>query len=136
MDVCLVVRLRRDLPGAEPAVCRRPVDAARWPRVIVCVNLMDEAEKQGIRIDPHAPSRPSLASLSSARAKAGSARMPRYARLRQTIRDVLMASMTVRPHLPDGQKDADCVNAMPGSSPRRETVTGGQTRRHARLTPF
>ena len=77
----------------------------RWPRVIVCVNLMDEAEKAGSAstsaraADPpwrpcrrHVRKRPNV-----------------VARLRQTIRDVLDGFMTVRPHLPDGQKPADCV---------------------------
>ncbi|MFR4069119.1 MAG: FeoB small GTPase domain-containing protein [Oscillospiraceae bacterium] len=45
--VCDATCLARSLPFAIQLM-------QRWPRVIVCVNLMDEAEKQGIRIDLHA----------------------------------------------------------------------------------
>ena len=96
--VCDATCLARSLPFAVQLM-------QRWPRVIVCVNLMDEAEKQGIRIDLHA-----LQTLLGVPVVGTCASDPNaVARLRQTIRDVLDGFMTVRPHLPDSQKPADCV---------------------------
>ncbi len=118
--VCDATCLARSLPFAVQLM-------QRWPRVIVCVNLMDEAEKQGIRIDLHA-----LQTLLGVPVVGTCASDPNaVARLRQTIRDVLDGFMTVRPHLPDGQKPADCVRYARQLA--AQTVTGGQTRRHARL---
>lgn len=118
--VCDATCLARSLPFAIQLM-------QRWPRVIVCVNLMDEAEKQGIRIDLHA-----LQTLLGVPVVGTCASDPNaVARLRQTIRDVLDGFMTVRPHLPDGQKPADCVRYARQLA--AQTVTGGQTRRHARL---
>ena len=118
--VCDATCLVRSLPFAVQLM-------QRWPRVIVCVNLMDEAEKQGIRIDLHA-----LQTLLGVPVVGTCASDPNaVARLRQTIRDVLDGFMTVRPHLPDGQKPADCVRYARQLA--AQTVTGGQTRRHARL---
>ena len=118
--VCDATCLARSLPFAVQLM-------QRWPRVIVCVNLMDEAEKQGIRIDLHA-----LQTLLGVPVVGTCASDPNaVARLRQTIRDVLDGFMTVRPHLPDGQKPADCVRYARQLA--AQTVAGGQTRRHARL---
>ena len=118
--VCDATCLARSLPFAIQLM-------QRWPRVIVCVNLMDEAEKQGIRIDLH-----SLQTLLGVPVVGTCASDPNaVARLRQTIRDVLDGFMTVRPHLPDGQKPADCVRYARQLA--AQTVTGGQTRRYARL---
>ena len=118
--VCDATCLARSLPFAVQLM-------QRWPRVIVCVNLMDEAEKQGIRIDLHA-----LQTLLGVPVVGTCASDPNaVARLRQTIRDVLDGFVTVRPHLPDSQKPADCVRYARQLA--AQTVTGGQTRRHARL---
>ena len=83
--------------------------------------------RQGIRLDLHA-----LQTLLGVPVVGTCASDPNaVARLRQTIRDVLDGFMTVRPHLPDGQKPADCVRYARQLA--AQTVTGGQTRRHARL---
>ncbi|MFR5760272.1 MAG: FeoB small GTPase domain-containing protein [Oscillospiraceae bacterium] len=66
--VCDATCLARSLPFAVQLM-------QRWPRVIVCVNLMDEAEKQG-SASTCTRCRPSLASLSSARAQATRMRSP------------------------------------------------------------
>ena len=77
----------------------------RCTHVIVCVNLMDEAQARGIRIDLHALQ--TLLGVPVVGTCAGDTETIR--RLRQTIRDVFDGYITLTPHLLERSAPADCV---------------------------
>ena len=77
----------------------------RCKSLIVCVNLMDEAQARGLQIDLHALQ--ALLGVPVVGTCASDAEDIR--RLRQTIRDVLDGYITLTPHLPECSAPADCV---------------------------
>lgn len=77
----------------------------RCKKLIVCVNLMDEAQARGIRIDLHALQ--TLLGVPVVGTCAGDTETIR--RLRQTIRDVFDGYITLTPHLLERSAPADCV---------------------------
>ena len=78
----------------------------RCKKLIVCVNLMDEAAARGIRLDLRALQ--SLLGVPVIGTCAGKAEDMR--RLRQTVRDVLDGFVTVTPHVPENCKEpAACI---------------------------
>ena len=77
----------------------------RCKRLIVCVNLMDEAQARGIQIDLHALQ--ILLGVPVVGTCASDAEDIR--RLRQMVRDVMDGYITLTPHLPERSAPADCV---------------------------
>ena len=77
----------------------------RCKRLIVCVNLMDEARARGTQIDLHTLQ--TLLGVPVVGTCASDAEDIR--RLRQTIRDVLDGYITLTPHCPERTAPADCV---------------------------
>ncbi len=110
-------------------LCSRSLSLAlqlmpRCEKLIVCVNLMDEAQARGIRIDLHALQ--ILLGVPVVGTCASDAKDIR--RLRQTIRDVMDGYITLTPHLPEHSAPADCVRharQLAGKvSAIRETAAG------------
>lgn len=107
--------LRRHSDGCIVAVCdatclARSLSLAvalmqRCRRVIVCVNLMDEARRAGLALSLH--SLQALLGVPVIGTCASSAEDIR--RLRQLLRDVFDGYITLHPHVPEQRSAADCV---------------------------
>ena len=102
----------------------------RCEKLIVCVNLMDEAQARGIRIDLHALQ--ILLGVPVVGTCASDAKDIR--RLRQTIRDVMDGYITLTPHLPEHSAPADCVrHARQLAGKVVQSGDSGRTQRSIRI---
>ena len=102
----------------------------RCKSLIVCVNLMDEAEARGIQIDLRALQL--LLGVPVVGTCASNAEDIR--RLRQTVRDVMDGYITLTPHLPERSAPADCVRyARQLAAKTVQTGDGGRTKRSLRI---
>ena len=102
----------------------------RCEKLIVCVNLMDEAQARGIRIDLHALQ--ILLGVPVVGICASDAKDIR--RLRQTIRDVMDGYITLTPHLPEHSAPADCVrHARQLAGKVVQSGDSGRTQRSIRI---
>ena len=102
----------------------------RCEKLIVCVNLMDEAQARGIRIDLHGLQ--ILLGVPVVGTCASDAKDIR--RLRQTIRDVMDGYITLTPHLPEHSAPADCVrHARQLAGKVVQSGDSGRTQRSIRI---
>ena len=102
----------------------------RCEKLIVCVNLMDEAQVRGIRIDLHALQ--ILLGVPVVGTCASDAED--ICRLRQTVRDVMDGYITLTPHLPERSAPADCVrHARQLAGTVVQSGDSGRTQRSIRI---
>ena len=102
----------------------------RCRKLVICVNLMDEAQARGIRIDLHALQ--ILLGVPVVGTCASDAKDIR--RLRQTIRDVMDGYITLTPHLPEHSAPADCVrHARQLAGKVVQSGDSGRTQRSIRI---
>ena len=102
----------------------------RCKSLIVCVNLMDEAQARGIQIDLRALQL--LLGVPVVGTCASSTEDIR--RLRQTVRDVMDGYITLTPHLPERFAPADCVrHARQLAGKVVQSGDSGRTQRSLRI---
>ena len=105
----------------------------RCKSLIVCVNLMDEAEARGIQIDLRALQL--LLGVPVVGTCASNAEDIR--RLQQTVRDVMDGYITLSPHLPERSAPADCVrHARQLAGKVVQSGDSGRTQRSLRIDRF
>ena len=120
--VCDATCLARSLPLALQLI-------PRCRKLIVCVNLMDEARDRGIRIDLHA-----LQSLLGVPVIGTCANQSEdIRRLKQMIRDVIDGFVTGNPHVPERVSPADCVRFARRLASQTVSAGSGRSGWQARL---